>query len=163
MLFNAIIACFHILENLKQGFLCGLDLKPIWVHAYDIEDHFDTHIGYLQLLTCPTSGFPFFETICSWAPPRDRIDFIIPPFDSVFDANQSVLYRIVSKKISEITLSAIHQYNFGCFLVLLYQWNSNFLNTENLVSSLYLALGLLLAPLPPYDLERPQKTAHWGG
>ena len=35
-------------------------------------------------------------------PPRDRIDFIIPPFDLVFDAYQSVLYRIVSKKISEI-------------------------------------------------------------
>ena len=34
---------------------------------------------------------------------------------------------------------------------------------ENLASSLNLALGLLLAPLPPHDLGRPQKTAHRGG
>ena len=42
-----------MLENPKQGFLwetgstSGIELKPIWVHAYDIEDHFDTRIGYL--------------------------------------------------------------------------------------------------------------------
>ena len=64
-------ACFYVLENPEKVFLCetgstsGIDLKPIGVYRFDLEDHFATHIGYLQLLTSPTSGFPFFETICS--------------------------------------------------------------------------------------------------
>ena len=93
--FFNIKCCMMSIKNPANVFLAKPEVLPVLngnlTFAFDItKDHFDTHIGYLYWLTSCTSGFPFFETICSWAPSHDRIDFIILPFDSFLDAFQSV-------------------------------------------------------------------------